>query len=422
MKKSLSKIISSLLIILLFASCKKESKNLFNMFDDLKIDYKSTLGSDEVYIEFNLSKPASGANMSKVMVTEVGSTAPVYTKAIPYTQRYSYFSGVIILKANNPETVNYKIIVLDDANNDITSQVTITYPTGTLKASNPILVDNSRILNFSAGSTVYLDYTIISEKQDINSVKLESFAKGLATETTNTVATLTNDDDRRYFRGAIRLVLNRDGLTRYRVYAFNNRDEYMGDGYKYINTKVDVGYELSANKYIYGPDSSSTANNPDLKSACFYSILKKRAYNYEDAKTNSADIDFGIYITYSPTNPRLYFLNIYTPNDIGNPVSGVYNFSNWTKRNTKFTGAFTTAGALNAASVFNDIMVSGLAIKNQASIYSIVMNRNRVVNIASGSIIYFLTQEGKYGAIYINNFNKDYLKRTFVNFDVKIEK
>ena len=404
---------------IILSSCKKESENLFTIFKGLKIDFTKALASDEVYLEFNLNKPSSGAIMAKVNVTETGSTTIVYSRDISFTDRFSYSSGVIILKSNNPSAVSYKITVLDDLGNDISSNVNISYPAGRQVVSEPLLISDKENATFDAGTTVYIDYNITSEDANIKTIWLESYATGSPEPSRVTIATLPNNIiENRIYRGAVRVNLNRDGGSKYRIYVTNDANDYIGDGYTAINTTVRTSYELAANKFIYAPDFDATVANPDINATSFYSISKKKSYSYTEASQNSADIDFGIYLSRISTS-NSFFLNFYSPLDTTNPVSQIYNVSNWTtKRGTRYSSALPS----DAATIFNSIMVSGPAIRTQASIYSILTTRNRVTNVRVGSIIYFRTPENKSGAIFINGFGRDYLGKYYVNIDVKIEK
>ena len=107
-------------IILLFtlAACKKESQNIFNMFDvQLTLhqnhpfstgEYKEVNDGDSVYIDFTITSPSK--DMYQVAVLKAGSTSPMIR--IPLndpSQRRSY-SGVIKLLANENAGANsYRI-------------------------------------------------------------------------------------------------------------------------------------------------------------------------------------------------------------------------------------------------------------------------------------------------------------------------
>jgi len=420
-------------LLTILSSCKKESENIFTMFEGLKVEYKDTAAPDEVYVEFNLSKTATGAIMSKVILTETGSTTPVYTTSIPFAQRFGYNSGVLVLKAANPQTVSYTITVLDDAGNDISAQVTKTFPAGKLVVVNPKLATDKEDRTFAEGDTVYLDYKIMSANDNIKYVHLYSFT-GATEPADETVATLPDDAaDKRSYRGAVRVALNRDGGSRFRIYAKNEEDDFIGDGYTHVNTNVDAGFEYTANKYVFAPRFEATAAEPDLESACFYSISKKRTYNYTEAKANSADIDFCIYLTQNTgTNKAIvpYLLNLFSLSAATNPLAGKFDFTDWTKRTTRFTSSLALIAQLSGASdkaanvVFFDEMISGKAINTAigAGRYSANLIRSSVTNIQWGNVTFFKTQEGKFGAMYYNMFTKNYEGKWYVNIDVKVAK
>lgn len=424
MNSNIKIILGFLVFFGMFSSCKKESESTYTVFKGLNIDFKEKMEEGEVYVEFNLSKAASGANMSKVILTEVGgSSTPVYSAILSFGERYTYNSGVILLKSNNPTTVFYNITILDEENNDISSSVTITYPAGKQVVSDAVLISDKEIKTFPEGTTVYLDYNISSTEKDIKSVWLESYISTDVTPPRVRIAMLPdNATDKRNFRGAVRINMNRNGGSKFRIYVTNEAEDYLGDGYKFVNTNVNAGYELTANKFIYFPEFEATKENPDNLSECFYSISQKKAFNYPDAKEQSANIDFGIYMTRPiATNPNVFAINLYSINDVvaGNPMmDGRYNFSEWTKRTTLFTNGLPS----NAAVIFNNTLVSASSIRTQASTFSVIMTRRRVTNIQLGTIMYFKTPEGKFGAIYFNGAGKDYKGRMYLNIDVKIEK
>lgn len=421
-KNNFYKILAVLVLaVTMFSSCKKESENIFTLFKGLKIEYKNTIASDEVYAEFKLLKPSTGAIMSKVILTETGSTTPVYTASIPFAQKFEYSSGVVILKtASAPQSVSYKITVLDDAGNDITSQVTISYPSGKLVEASPVLATDVGTQTFPEGSTVYLDYTITSADADIQTVNLYSFATGATDPADVIIATVPDaTTDKRNFRGAVRVVLNRDGESRFRIYAKNTDDDYIGDGYTHVTTSVAAGYELIANRFVYSPNIPRTLPLLDsltLGAKCFYSISRKKAYTYDEAKEISKDIDFGIYFTVNTVNGG-YYANIYSMLDVanGNAIIAKYDLSAWTKRDTKYS-------SLIDGGLFSTTLVSGMSLKAEAAKYARFTTFKRVATITPGKMVYFLTPEGKNGAILFNSISRDFQKRWYVNFDVKIVK
>lgn len=412
-------LITTLFIILtVFSSCKKESENMFTLFKGLKIEYKNEIASDEVYVEVNLSKVATGAVMSKLILTETGSTTPVYTISIPFAQRYTYPSGVIVLKTTDPVNTTYTVKILDDLGNDISSQVTKTYPAGKMVINNPVLITDEEIKTLEEGTIAYLDYTIVSENENIKSINLYSFT-GASEPADVNIATVSEDaNNKRVFRGAVRLTLNRDGMSRFRIYAKNENGDYIGDGYKHVNTNVATGFDLSANKFIYAPNAGEESSLEQLPftSKCFYSISRKQVYTYDEAKEISEDIDFGIYFT-ANANTGAFYVNIYNMSDAvsGNAIIAKYDLTNWTKRNTKFA-------TILDGGIFNTTLFSGVAITTEAKKYAIFTTRNRVASMEAGKMVYFLTPEGKNGAILINSISRDFQKRWYANIDVKVVK
>ncbi|RKD19618.1 hypothetical protein BCY91_13605 [Pelobium manganitolerans] len=420
----------ALLLLIMVSGCKKESKSTFDIFKGLNISFREAQAADEVYVEFTLSKTASGANMAKVVLVESGTSTVAYTAAIPYSSRYSFSPGVIVLKSPNPSSTSYIIKVYDEEAKEITSVVTISYPAGKQVVNNAVLLTDKEKKSLPEGQTVYVDYTVTSQEHDIKYIWLESFL-GLTDPSRVNIATLDDNADMRTYRGVVRLTPNRDGGIKYRLYVTDKANDYIGDGYTTINATVQTGYELSANKFVYASKAESTIDSPEVATnACFYSIKNKKAYTYAEATKISSDIDFGLYLVATGNKAIPYTLNLYSITGAPAQAKALYDFSSWTKRaitygpSTPSVAQLNGAAALPSAEVFSNIMVSGTAI-NQAvgyGRYANLLTRTVVNSIAIGSIMYFKTPEGKYGAIFFNNFGKDRNGKYFANIDVKIEK
>lgn len=420
-----------MVLFLSFSSCKKESENTFTIFKGLKIDFNETLASNEVYVEFALKKAESGSGMAKVLLTENGGSAPSYSADIAFGNRFSYASGVIILKASNPSTVSYLLTVLDNNGSDITSQVAITYPAGQQVVSEPVLITDKETKTFNEGTIAYIDYNIHSDDEIIKSVWLESFSTGNAEPSRVTIATLPdNVTETKNYRGVVRVPLNRGAGSKFRLYVTNEANDYIGDGYTSIKTNVNAEFEMAANKFIYALDTGATEQNPDLTTACFYSVSKKRTYNYKEAKENSADIDFGMILTPSGNTVVPYDLNFYSI-DLGPDLSSLlmFDFSDWTtKKSFKFSpgiGQYPTGGttSISANTFFTTNLNSGIAIDQliaQGAFKNSILDPFVLTTI--GNMFFFQTQEGKHGAVFINGFGKDYLGRWYANIDVKVKK
>ena len=108
---------------LIFSSCKKEGKNIFNMFDvtvDFHsnspysvTDYKIVNAQDSVYLEYTINSPTK--DMEVVCIFENGSGAPFSKTTLKDSQRRSY-SGVVKLKMSNKVgKTTYRIWALDGA-------------------------------------------------------------------------------------------------------------------------------------------------------------------------------------------------------------------------------------------------------------------------------------------------------------------
>jgi hypothetical protein len=111
-------------IAVLFASCKKEGENIFNMFDDVQVTYHSTSPysvvdhkevnvDDSLYIDFTIT--STKKSMYQVCVWEAGAAVPFLRFKPSATERNSY-SNVVKLKMNSKAGLtSYRVWALDSA-------------------------------------------------------------------------------------------------------------------------------------------------------------------------------------------------------------------------------------------------------------------------------------------------------------------
>ena len=104
--------------------------------------------------------------------------------------------------------------------------VTVTY-----NNRSPLAVTDYKLVN--DGDSVYVDYTINSAAEDMYSITVERSA-GAQSGIERTITRITDDSRRRSYSDVIKLKMNRDGQTSYRVYALNQKGTYIGDGYKKV--------------------------------------------------------------------------------------------------------------------------------------------------------------------------------------------
>jgi hypothetical protein len=284
--------------------------------------------------------------------------------------------------------------------------------TVTFNNSDPRCVTDTKVVNDK--EEVWIDFTINSANEDIASVILEKSAgNGFERET----LTAPTSAQRRSYSFIKKIIMGRDGATSYRVYALNAKGVYIGDGYKKVTIEQNVSYTVLSNRVIALPDTAAKI----LPS--FFSISEGASYSYTNGKANSAKIDFGIYRKLDPAKPvtdQSYAVNLYSISTPTSPLT-VYDVSTWDKRTTKFSAPITGQGT-----VFLTGAVSGSTIETLAKARTINLNATvattAAAGLATGSAVFFLTPEGKYGMLYINNVTSDFSKIPIVSVSVKMQK
>ena len=284
--------------------------------------------------------------------------------------------------------------------------VTITY-----NNSDARCVTDYKLVNDK--DEVWIDFTLNSAKEDMYSYWIETSA-GTATPSRLQVK-ITDPTKRRTFSDVIKMTMNRDGLSSYRIYAMNEKGIYIGDGYKKVTVEVNPSYKIFANRDIYLPDTVAKVM------PAFFSINEGTSYSYTNGAANSAKIDFGIYRTIykDAQNVTQYAVNLY---NTSSPTSfPTYDVSTWQKRLTKFS-----APVLSQGTPFLTGAISGSTIETLAKARTINLNATTATTaaagLAAGSAVFFLTPEGKYGMILINQVTSDLNKKPYINVSVKMQK
>jgi len=279
----------------------------------------------------------------------------------------------------------------------------------TFHDSHPFSITDFKEVN--DGDSIYIDYTITSANQDMAAVcvKREGIERPVLQ------INLPDNADKRSYSGVFKLQATRAGENKYRIYALNQQAQYIGDGYKAVSFNVRPNFTLIANRRIYLPDSVSTDQ------AIYYSIKRGQAFSYAAGKDISADLDFSFYRKPAGINDRnatygyLYHLYSLSANPL--PFTS-YDISSWSKRETLFSKAF------NDANAFRDELVSGVSIQSIASTKSPTLKATAPTSAETlklGSVVYFKTPEGKFGAIHIKQIDFDYDKKPFMVINVKIQ-
>jgi hypothetical protein len=274
----------------------------------------------------------------------------------------------------------------------------------TYHGDHPFSVTDYKEVN--DGDSVYIDYTITSAKKDMYRVDIHEAG-------VNTSGTRINigNSERRSYSGVLKLKVDKKvGKTTYRVYALDKDGVFIGDGYKSVTINVLPNYTHLPNRRLYLPDTTAKV----LPS--YYSISTGKTYSYTTGKDFSSSIDFGVYrrqVTTGTTTSYIY--NIYSLSATPLPLT-VYNIADWAKRNTLFSQPTNN----NQTSAFNNVL-TGQQLVTEA--------KKRTINLTQttngfilGSIVSFLTPEGKYGVFLVNAITQDSFGNPILDISVKVEK
>jgi len=293
--------------------------------------------------------------------------------------------------------------------------------TVTFNNSDPRCVTDYKVINDK--EEVWIDFTINSAKEDMYSYIFE--VSSGTREATRYTVTITDPTQRRNFSSIIKLPNSafpaaalRDGKQSFRICALNEKGVFIGDGYKKVTVDVNPSFMIYANRDIYLPDTVGKS----LPS--FFSLNDASVFSYNNAATNAAKIDFGIYRkpgSNSTVQTPTWVVNLYSPSVATNPLT-VYDISGFSpKRTTKFSQPVT--GQANA---FLTTAISGSSIETLAKARAITFNETTQTTpangLAAGNAVFFLTPEGKYGMLYINAVTADLQKRPFINVSIKVQR
>lgn len=283
------------------------------------------------------------------------------------------------------------------------------------KGDHPFSVADYR--EYNDGDSVYIDYTITSAKEDMEAVCV----KWEGQETPIQQTSLTNISNKRSYSGVYKMRATRAGESKFRIYALNKQAVYIGDGYTSVTINVKPGYVYHTNRRVFIPDST-LKDRP-----CYYSIKLGQSFSYLNGKDVSADLDFGIYRSVATLNdPNAiggYWYHIYSLS--ATPLFfNINDISTWTKRGTLFSGQLNEASTFNSNSLTGANLLSSVSIGAVASSKSITLKetpRTSAGSIKLGSVIYFKTPEGKFGAIHFEQITQDFDGKTFALINVKTQ-
>lgn len=289
--------------------------------------------------------------------------------------------------------------------------------TVTFNNSDPRCVTDYKLVNEK--DEVWIDFTINSAKEDMFSYVIETSA---GTQQPTRIAYAITDETKRRSFSFIYKIPNttypalRDGKQSFRVYALNQKGVYIGDGYKNVTVEVNPSYMVFANRDIYLPDSTAKI----LPS--YISLSDATTYSYTNGATNSSKIDFGIYRTLykDAQGVTQYAINLYNTSAPATTFP-IYDVSTWQKRLTKFSVPVTSQ-----ATIFTNSAISGSTLEALAKARTITLNATTSATVAAGlntgNAVFFLTPEGKYGMMLINQVTADIDKRPYINVSIKVQR
>lgn len=279
--------------------------------------------------------------------------------------------------------------------------------TVTLHNNSPYSITGYKEVN--DGDSVYIDFTVKSEKKDMHEVWL------LENGQTSPAKKIPIDDEskRREFSYTIKLKADqRVGQTSYRVFPVDEDLVYMGDGHKQVTIDVKPNFTFLTERYAYFPDSAKT-------NKCYFSLYTGESFNYEQGAANASKIDVGVDTIYRATDPKkptvltqfgvLYSLDA---NAASLPVYSFYDISTWNKRSTLFSSAADDKGAFNKLKAGSQILAAALKAKP---------DKKGPIEFKGGQIIYFKTQEGRYGVLYATAITASYRQGgSYMEYQVKV--
>lgn len=257
--------------------------------------------------------------------------------------------------------------------------------------------------------SIYLDFTITSEKEmgyveiQKNGVRVDTFVISGGKKSFSAIKGYRVDSI--------------PGDYSYRVLARTQQTEFLGDGSKLLTVTVKPDFIFWSYRIMAVPDTTERVNK------CYFSIATGESFNYNEAATRSASIDFGYYYdttTATPlTTPRTKLGHTFYELNAPQTQINFYDISSWTKKATvlkmmpssvNFVSGLTSSGAINT--LIKNNMTSGTGTKV-----------NKILPAAGSNVIGFKTVEGKYGAILFRYANQGSdAKNTTIEVDVKVQK
>lgn len=273
----------------------------------------------------------------------------------------------------------------------------------TFHDSSPYSVTDYKVVN--DGDSIHIDFTMKSAKEDMYVACL------LEAGTSSPIKVPIDDEHRREFSYTFKLKANRVGKMSYRVYPLDSRGIYLGDDYKKITIDVKPNFSYYTERHLFLPPDG------DKSKKSYLSLTTGETFSYNEGADNSSKIDLGFYVDSVAVDPeepdvltpvyRIYSL------DAGVDLPTGHDISSWTLRKTLFS-----APQQGMDSDFMEDFVAGSVIEEEAG--NVEIDQSGPVDIRGGDLVFFTTEDGRTGAIYVSTITESHNLGTYGNLYIKI--
>ena len=280
----------------------------------------------------------------------------------------------------------------------------------TFNQSQPYAVDENGEIELSSKDSVLIDYTIESPDEDMYVICLYKNGGNAPVQKIN----ITDAGKRRVYSGTFKFLASElgAGLTTYRIWPLDKIGVYLGDGYKKVTINVLSDLKYYSNIKVFMPDTTGKVD------PCYLSVGGDgpALNSYTTGAANSAKIDFGFYSKVVQVNPTTTRTDHYMYSLTANPLPFTpYDISTWTKRGTLFSAPVTSNAT---AATWKTRFSTGPKIEEEAKKVNINLTSSPVIN--ANNFVFFKTPEGKYGVMFIQSLNQDYLLRRYIWLSYKM--
>ena len=278
----------------------------------------------------------------------------------------------------------------------------------TLNQSQPYAVDENGDIELTSKDSVLIDYTIESPDADMYMICLYKTGGNAPVQK----IPITDGGKRRVYSGTFKFLASElgAGMSSYRIWSLDQAGVYLGDGYKNVTINVLSDLKYYSNRKVFVADTVDKVN------PCYLSLNDGKTYSYQNGAANANTIDLAFYHKYI-TQGANQVEQVHMYSLTANPLPFVpYDISSWAKRGTLFSAPVTSnVTAATWKTRFN----TGLKIEEEAKKVNINLT-STTTPVAGNQFIFYKTPEGKYGVIYMQSLNLDYLLRRYVLMSIKM--